>query len=79
MAVASPTPPPPHAPTESLNTGGAPAAASIAALTIPPPPPFVAVVTITRAPLATAMSVATQTAPYRLVNGNIGSSDAGSR
>jgi hypothetical protein len=76
--VASPTPPPPHAPTESLNTGGAPDVASIAALTIPPPP-FVAEVTITRAPLATAMSVATQTAPDRLVNGNIVSGDAVSR
>jgi hypothetical protein len=79
MAVATPTPPASHVPAESLNIGGAPTAASIATLTIPPPPAFVAAVTITRAPHATAMSVATQTALDHPVKGNIGSSDAGSR
>jgi len=79
VAVATPTPLAPHAPAESLNIGGAPAGASIAGLTIPPPHAFVAAATNTRAPLATAMTVATQTAPDRPVKGNIGSGDAGSR
>jgi hypothetical protein len=79
VAVATPTPLAPHAPAESVNIGGAPAAASLAAQTIPPPPAFVAAVTITRTPLATTMSVATQTALDLLVKGNIGSDEAGSR
>jgi hypothetical protein len=74
MAVATPMPPASHVPAESLNIGGAPTAA----MAIPPPPAFVAAVTITRAPLATAMSVATQTALDHPVKGNIGSGDAGS-
>ena len=78
MAVATPTPPAPHAPAKSVNIGGAPAAASIAAMTIPPPPAFVVAATIIRAPIATTMIVATQTATDRPVKGNIGSGEAGS-
>jgi hypothetical protein len=60
--VATPAPPAPHAFTESLNTGGAPPATSKVALTIPPPLGSVVVTTSTRAPLTTAVSVATPTA-----------------
>jgi hypothetical protein len=45
---------------------------------IPPPSAFVAAATIRRAPLATSMSVATQTAPDHPMKGNIGSGDDGS-
>jgi hypothetical protein len=62
VAVATPAPPAPHAFVESLNTGGAPPATSKVALTIPPPLGSMVVTIITRAPLATAVSVATQTA-----------------
>jgi hypothetical protein len=61
VAVATPTPPAPHAFAESLNTGGAPPTTSKVALTIPPPLGSMVVTIITRAPLATAVSVATQT------------------
>ena len=78
MAVATPTSPAPHAPTKSMNIGGAPVVALIVAMTIPPPPAFVMVAAATKAALATSMSVATQTAPDRLVKGTIGSGEAGS-
>jgi hypothetical protein len=61
VPVATHAPPEPQAPVESMTIGGAPLAESTAALTIPPLPASVAAVTITRAHLATAMSVATQT------------------
>jgi hypothetical protein len=54
VAMATPTPPTPHAPTEFVNIGGAPAATSIVALTIAPPLAFVAAAAITKAALATA-------------------------
>jgi hypothetical protein len=62
VAVATPTPPTPHAFAESLNTGGAPPTTSKVALTIPPPLGSMVVTIITRAPLTTVVSVATQIA-----------------
>jgi len=79
VAVATSMPPAPHVSVDSVNIGRAPPAASTTALTIPPPPASIAAATITRAPLTTVVSVATQTTPDHLVKGNNSSGEAGAR